>query len=63
MTTRKAAPDSESIGPKPGEGTRWIIHTKAGVFHETSGASAFEACAGIGMNLGMVESIEPVRKP
>jgi hypothetical protein len=60
--SRGAVDDNEAIGPAPGVGTIWAYTLKTNVPGAprdlfSRGATAFEACANAGINLGMVESI------
>jgi hypothetical protein len=57
---RSGVDESEAFGPAPGKGTVWTITTKSGETRQSWGATAFAACANVGLNLGQVAWIKAI---
>jgi len=57
VSKRRGVDEQEAFGPAPGQGTVWTITTKNGEIKQSWGATAFLACAHIGLNLGQVAKI------
>lgn len=56
---RRGVSEEEAFGPGPGAGTIWTLTTKNGQTMQSWGATAYEACANVGLNLGQVAHICP----
>ena len=62
MTSKRGGVDeSVAKGPAPGAGTLWFLTTKCGTVMSSWGATAFIACANVGLNLGQVAQIKPMK--
>jgi hypothetical protein len=58
---RGGVDESVAKGPAPGLGTLWLLTTKCCETKSSWGASAFLACANVGLNLGQVAHIKPMK--
>ncbi len=61
MSKRGGVDEHEAFGPAPGQGTCWTLTTKNGRAMSSWGNTAFQACANVGLNLGQVSSIKPMK--
>lgn len=71
MKTRSGVPESKAFGPAKPIGTEWIITPRnapigwllanpdSAYTLASNGATAFEACARVGMTLGSILDIRP----
>lgn len=71
MKTRSGVPESRAFGPAMSSETQWVVFPRIAPMHwllhnsgayqlESSGPTAFAACARLGMSLGEVVDIRPV---
>lgn len=60
MNTRQGVPEAKAFGPARPAGTLWRITRKDGTEVEARAATAFAACAAVGLMLSEVSGCEAV---
>jgi hypothetical protein len=58
---RGGVDESVAKGPAPGFGTLWLMTTKCGETKSSWGATAYMACANVGLSLGQIAHIKPMK--